>query len=218
MIYLQRYKKEQFKNVYFITGTATGGKTTISKALAEKYNWTRYDVDEKFDEHKLLSNAKNQPAMNKTFKNADEFFMRDVDEYVTWLKDNTREQLPFVLDDLIKLSKNQKVVCDLHLLVEEAKQIAYENQIVFLIRENNDNIIEDYCHRKSHEGFNNYINSATNPKLAKRNCNEVLKKINIERCNDIRKSNFFWIARNENSTIEITLHQVEKHFELIKTD
>lgn len=218
MIYSDKYKKEQFKNVYFITGTATGGKTTISKALAEKYGWLRYDVDEEFDRHKSLSNSKDNPAMNKTFKNADEFFMRDVNEYEKWLKDNTREQLPFVLDDLIKLSKKQKVVCDLHLLVEEAEQIADKNQVVFLIRENNENIIDDYCHRKSHEGFNRFINSATDPEAAKQNCNTVLRKINVERCNDIRNSNFFWIARNEKSTIENTLRLVEEFFGLIKTE
>lgn len=214
MDYLNKYKKEQFKNVYFVSGTATGGKTTISKALSEKYGFLRYDVDEEFDRHKSISNPINQPAMNKVFKNADEFFMRDENEYIQWLKDNTKQQLPFVLDDLIKLSQNQKIVCDLHLLVDEAKQIANKKQIVFLIRENNDNIIDDYCHRKSHEGFNKFINSATNPDKAKENCNNVLRKINIERCNDIRKSNFFWIARNEQSTVENTLEMVEKHFNL----
>ena len=54
MDYLDNYTKEDFKNVYFITGTATGGKTTISKLLAQKYNFVRYDVDEEFDRHKIL--------------------------------------------------------------------------------------------------------------------------------------------------------------------
>ena len=72
--YLKDYTKDDFKNVYFITGTATGGKTTISKALAEKYGWLRYDVDVEFDRHQQLSNPIDQPNMNKTFKNADEFF------------------------------------------------------------------------------------------------------------------------------------------------
>ena len=35
-MFLKSFDKEMFKNVYFVTGTATGGKTTISKALAEK--------------------------------------------------------------------------------------------------------------------------------------------------------------------------------------
>ena len=213
-VYLNKYKKEQFKNVYFITGTATGGKTTISKALADKYGWLRYDVDERFDEHKKLSNPIKQPNMNKTFKNADEFFLRDTNEYVQWLKDNSAEQMEFILADLVELSKSQTVVCDLHLTVEEADKIANLNQVVFLIRENNKNIIEDYCNRKSHEGFKRFINSCSDPNLAKRNCNEVLRIVNEERCNMIKKSNYLYIERNENSTVENTLKQVEKHFKL----
>jgi len=215
-VYLEKYKKEQFKNVYFITGTATGGKTTISKALAEKYGWLRYDVDERFDEHKKLSNSTDQPNMNKTFKNVDEFFLRDTNEYVQWLKDNSAEQMEFILADLVELSKNQIVVCDLHLTVEEAEILANPNQVVFLIRENNDNIIDDYCHRPSHIGFNRFINSSTNPAKAKQNCNEVLKTINEERCQAIKNSNFFYVERNLNSTVEKTLKQVEEHFGLIK--
>ncbi len=213
-MFLNDYSNEQFKNVYFISGCATGGKTTISKALAEKYGFIRYDADMEFDKHKKLSNAIDQPAMNKQFKNADDFFLRDVDDYVQWLKDNTKEQLPFVLNDIIEISRNNTVVCDLHLTVNEAKQIVYNNRIVFLIRENNDDIINDYCHRESHIGFNAFINSATNPDRAKQNCNEVLRKLNTEKCEDIKASNFFWIARNSKSSVSETLKAVEKHFGL----
>lgn len=215
-LFLGKYKKQQFKNVYFITGTATGGKTTISKALAEKYGWLRYDVDEKFDEHQKLSNPINHPNMNKNFKNADEFFLRDKNEYVQWLKDNSREQMEFILADLTKLSKNQKVVCDLHLTVEEAKKLANPNQVVFLIRENNENIIDDYCNRKSHEGFNRFINSSSNPSLAKENCNLVLRIINEEKTIAIKNSKFLYIERNATSTVENTLKIIEKHFGIIK--
>ena len=97
---IKRYKKEDFKNVYFVSGTATGGKTTISKALADKYNFIRYDVDVEFDRHRELSNEVDEPNMNKSFKNADEFFLRDKEEYINWLIDNSHEQLKFVLEDL----------------------------------------------------------------------------------------------------------------------
>lgn len=211
---IKDYNKEQFKKVYFVTGTATGGKTTISKALAEKYGFLRYDVDEEFDRHKLLSNPLNQPCMNKEFKNADEFFLRDKNEYIDWLINNTKEQLEFVLKDLVELSKKQKVVCDLHLTVDEARQIANTNQLVFLIREDNSNIIDDYINRKSHEGFKNFINSSTNPELAKKNCNDVLRELNEKRCKDIRNSEYLFIERNSDSTVEKTLELVEKQFEL----
>lgn len=37
MIFQDNVIKEYLKNVYFITGTPCGGKTTISRALGEKY-------------------------------------------------------------------------------------------------------------------------------------------------------------------------------------
>ena len=214
-MFLNKYKKEQFKNIYFITGCATGGKTTISKAIAEKYGFIRYDADAEFDKHKRLSNSYEQPAINRQFKNADDFFLRNIADYVKWLKESTKEQLPFVLNDIIELSQNNTVVCDLHLSVNEAKQIAYNNQIVFLIRESNDDIIDDYCQRESHSDFNAFINSASNPIRAKRNCNDVLRKLNSEQCDEIIASDFFWIARNSTSTVFDTLKAVEKHFGFI---
>lgn len=213
MIY-NKYKKEDFKNVYFVTGTATGGKTTISKAIAEKYGFIRYDVDVEFNRHLKLSNPIDQPNMNKQFNNADDFFMRSKEEYVDWLINNTYEQLPFVLEDLVKLSKNHTIVCDLHIQPEDARQLCDNDKVVFLIRENNDNIIDDYCNRKDHVGFKNYINSASNPTRAKQNCNEVLRQINTQRCNEIKNSEFLYIERNELSTVEKTLEIVEKHFHL----
>lgn len=37
MIFQDNVIKEYLKNVYFITGTPCGGKTTVSRVLAEKY-------------------------------------------------------------------------------------------------------------------------------------------------------------------------------------
>ena len=52
MIFQDNVIKEYLKNVYFITGTPCGGKTTVSRALEEKYGFELFDVDERFDEHK----------------------------------------------------------------------------------------------------------------------------------------------------------------------
>ena len=46
--------------------------------------------------------------MNTYFNSADEFFGRTVEEYKNWLLNNTREQLEFVLLDLIRLSENKR--------------------------------------------------------------------------------------------------------------
>lgn len=203
--------KECLKNVYFVTGTPCGGKTTISRALAQKYGFIVYDVDEKFEEHQLLSNRIDQPAMNQSFANADEFFLRPYKTYEQWLIDNTREQLDFIITDLIRLAQNQIVICDLHLSLKEAMQLTVPERIVFLLR-NPQNVIEDYCNRRDHEDFNQFINSASNPALAKERCNKVLESLNRGRYEAIKKSQYFWVERDESSTIESTLFLVAKHF------
>lgn len=106
MVFQDNVIKAYLKNVYFITGTPCGGKTTISRELAKRHGLLVYDVDEQFANHQKISNAAFQPSMNKTFKDADAFFGRTVEEYEKWLIDNTREQLDFVFLDLIRLSQD----------------------------------------------------------------------------------------------------------------
>lgn len=213
MIFQDNVIKEYLKNVYFITGTPCGGKTTISRELAKRHNLTVYDIDEQFSNHKQISNPKFQPAMNKTFRNADEFFDRTVEEYKQWLIENNREQLDFVLLDLICLSQNQIVLCDCHLTVEEADNLTEPSRIIFLIKEPTD-LVGDYCNRPDHKGFSDFLNSASDIEKAKATCNETLKELNFKRYQQIKDSKYFWIERNESSTVEKTLRKTEKHFKL----
>ena len=131
MIFQDNVIREYLKNVYFITRTPCGGKTTIARELAKRHGLLVYDIDEQFANHQKLSNPVFQPSMNKVFNAADEFFGRTVTEYKEWLISNTREQLDFVLLDLICLSQNQIVLCDCHLTVEEAEKITERSRIVF---------------------------------------------------------------------------------------
>ena len=60
MIFQDNVIKEYLKNVYFITGTPCGGKTTVSRALAEKYgfepvSYTHLDVYKRQALQRVLS-------------------------------------------------------------------------------------------------------------------------------------------------------------------
>ena len=177
MIFQDNVLKAYLKNVYFITGTPCGGKTTVSRALAKRYGLTVYDIDEQFDLHQKISDPALQPAMNQRFANADAFFGRTVEDYEQWLTDNTREQLDFVLLDLIRLSQDRVVLCDCHLTVEEARGLTDPERIVFLIKEPG-HLVDDYCNRPDHQGFSRFLHSATDVDKAKATCNETLKRLN----------------------------------------
>ena len=211
MIFQDNVIKEYLKNVYFITGTACGGKTTVSRELAKRHGFLLYDIDEQFAKHQKMSDAAHQPAMNRVFRDADEFFGRTVEEYRNWLIRNTREQLDFVLLDLIRLSQNQIVLCDCHLRLEEAEQFTEASRIVFLLKEPS-NIIDDYCNRPDHQDFHAFINSVSDVQKAKAVCNETLRSLNEGFYRAVKKSGYFWIERTAASTVQKSVEMVERHF------
>lgn len=211
MIFQDNVIKQYLKNVYFITGTPCGGKTTISRALGKKYNIPVYDIDELFPIHRQMSDVAFQPAMNQWFADADAFFGRSVEEYRNWLIQNTREQLDFVLLDLIRLSRNGIILCDCHLTVEEAERITEPSKIAFLLKEPG-NLVDDYCNRPDHQDFRNFIQSTTDTQKAKTTCNETLRTLNEKRYHDIKNSRYFWLERDPRRTVEKTVSLVERHF------
>lgn len=212
MIFQDNVLKEYLKNVYFITGTPCGGKTTVSKALAQKHGFVLYDVDEHFPVHQKIAERTFQPSMTKMFHSADDFFGRSVEEYTKWLLGNTREQLDFVLLDLIRLSQNQIVLCDGHFNIEEADRLTDRSRIVFLIKDPA-NLVEDYCNRPDHQDFREFLYSSTDVEQAKQTCNATLRNLNMEKYRSIKKSSYFWLERTADSTVEKTVCQVERHFQ-----
>lgn len=203
--------KAYLRNVYFITGTPCGGKTVISRELGRRFDIPVYDVDERFPEHQLMSDIRYQPCMNRTFRDADEFFSRSVEEYRRWLLGNTREQMDFILLDLIRLSAERKVICDCHLTIEEALRISDRSRVAYLIREPVE-LVDDYCNRPDHQDFSDFIHSASDFEAAKKTCNETLLSLNMQCYNDIKKSGFFWLERDLWRTVDDTAALLAQHF------
>ena len=158
-----------------------------------------------------MSDVKYQPSMNKSFKDADEFFGRTVEEYREWLISNTREQLEFVIMDLIRLSQKGPVICDCHLTLSEAELLTSSDRIVFMIKEPED-LVNDYCNRPDHQDFKDFIQSATNVEMAKAICSETLKSLNGKHYQAIKESGYFWLERDINRSVEETIELAAKHF------
>ncbi|SEK65549.1 Ribosomal protein S18 acetylase RimI [Butyrivibrio sp. ob235] len=211
MILQDNIIKEYLRNVYFITGTPCGGKTTISRALGEKYGIPVYDIDEQFPFHQAISDSEHQPNMNKQFRDADEFFGRSVEEYKAWLLGNLKEQLDFIILDLIKLSQNGRVICDCHLTMEQIEQLSDPSRAAFMITDPTD-LVETYCDRPDHQDFSDFIHSATDYEKAKKTCTQTLYELNMEKYQEIKRSNFFWLERDYNRSVADTVALVEKHF------
>ena len=46
--------RHYLRDVYFISGSACGGKSTVSQYLSAKHGMTLYDWDAKYGEHKAI--------------------------------------------------------------------------------------------------------------------------------------------------------------------
>ena len=211
MIFQDNIIRLYLKNVYFVAGTPCGGKTTVTRALSEMYGIPVYDIDERFPEHQAMSDPESQPAMNREFRNADVFFGRSVAEYKAWLLQNTREQLDFVLLDLMRLSKDQIILCDCHLTLEQAAQITDPSHVAFMLKKP-ENLVDEYCNRPDHQGFSDFIHSATDFEKAKATCNETLLSLNAKYYEDVKASGYFWLDRADGRSVAENAALTAKHF------
>ncbi len=201
------------RNVYFLCGTACGGKTTLSKALAQKHGLLLYEENATYAISKLIADRQNQPAQCTHFPSWEFYFNRPYQQYHQWLQEVAEEQLPVALIELIKLAEHQRVVADMHMPVQTALSISERERIVFLVAEP-DLVVKDYYHRPDHKDFYDCIMALPEPEKALCNISKMLKYGTEMFLKELYQSDVFYLLRDETSTIENRLQRVEKHFGL----
>ena len=213
MTFQDNILKAYLKNVYFIAGTPCGGKTTVTAALSAQYGIPVYNADAMFSAHQGKSDSTHQPCMNRTFPDADAFFGRSVSEYREWLVQNTREQLDFVLLDLIRLSQYGRLLCDCHLTPEQAELLSEPQRVAFMIREPV-SLAEEYSARPDHADFRRYLYSASDPEHAKAVCSETLFRLHDGFYRTVRNGRWFFVDRAEGLSAAETAARTAAHFGL----
>lgn len=203
--------KHNLKNVYFICGTACGGKTKMSKMLAEKHGFYLYDMDKHYSEHRPIAQEEHQPDMCYHGKN---FHEQCIEEQSRWSINSLKEQSEMVLIDLMKLSENQKVVADVLFTTDYLKGIVDYNQIVFLTADKQ--LIRDiYFNRPEKREFYEFVKAQ---KLADTYFERIFQSLeltNIKEKGLMEGSKFLIIDRTEDSTVKKTFEIIEKHFGLL---
>lgn len=206
--------RHYLQNVYWIGGTACGGKTTASKTIAEKYGFYHYDADSKFNEYKELAEEENQPELSKNFKSALEYFSRPTDEYVEFLDKTNREAFEMMVIELILLSKDQTIVVEGHYPPELMKEIAPNNRIAFLYAE--DGIIKrDYYDREDKQSMLKAISEVAKSDEVKNHVFDVILESAALQIKAGKECGYKILERDDNSTVESMLYKLEKHFELL---
>jgi len=208
--------RHHLKNVYFLIGTACGGKTTLAKELANKYGFIY------FGEHYAEANNEGWREFQRLRKKEDEsedidwehYFNREPLVYAESLKESINEYNEFALLEIVKLAQKETVITDLLLPAEIAIKLAPYNRVASLLAMP-DLIIQDYFKRESHQPMLDFINTLKDPEKIKDNVAHVLRISNEEVINQTQEIGLFQHLRDNESTIEKTLALIEEHFGLI---
>jgi hypothetical protein len=213
--------KHDLQNVYFLTGTALAGKTTMTKKLSEKHgvisfhdNWH----EENFILYRSICNEKYQKHSTQKKETTDweAFFGRSVEEFLSAGSDygENDEYLEFAIIELIKLSQKNKVIADISIPIKLLVEISDYNRIACLLASPELVTCENYGKRDDHKEFLDCIMSLKEPEKKIKTQDELFS-IAVQRIfDDVEKYSLFKIVRKDESTIENTLRELEKHFKL----
>ena len=205
--------RENLKNVYFLSGGAYGGKTTMAKLIEKKHGLFRYRQGDHFDRFASIATVEYQPAITYDRSDWHRFFSRPPEQYAQWLDQGIAEEAEFAVVDLIKLSQNQKVIADVMIPVEILKEIADPRQVILLFAPE-EMTRKHYFDRADKDEVFRLITSFPDGDELFANVIEALHYNSAAKRQIYLESGFKYIERTDGDTIEKTLKLIEEYFGL----
>jgi cytidylate kinase len=213
MIIANNILRHHLKSVYWVGGTACGGKTTMAKELSQKYNMYHYNADEMFDQYRELCNKEDQPALNLKFDSADKYFNRPIDEYLQYLNKLNNEMFGMMVVDLLKLSVDKQIIVEGHYPPDLMNSITTYNKVAFLYAEE-DIIRKDYLNRDDKKDMLKYIKTTSNSDNIINHVLDVVIEGSKEQIEVGKRCELKFFKRDSNSTVAGTISALESHFGL----
>ena len=207
-----------FENVYFITGNAYAGKSTMVKLLAEKLNGIL--CEENYHDILLPDlDKKAFPCLTYTrdLVNWRDFIRRTPEEYQIWIDGVSKEceilELR-ILEELVKQGK--PVFVDTNISLETLRKIAQPNHVLVMLADPKISVSRFFDRPDREKQFlYRLIMEEPDPEAAMENYRQGLMRINSqEKYDHFLHSGFQVILRDENRSVAQTLDLVEKVFGL----
>ena len=209
----------RFDHMFFITGTAYAGKSTMIKLLAEKYNGIL--CEENYHDRLLPELDKTEfPCLTYTRDLEDwhDFIRRSPEEYKAWIDGVSKECEILELRILEELKEQDTpVFVDTNISLDTLKTITPHNHVLVMLADPQISV-RRFFERPDREKQFLYqlIMDEPDPEKAMENYRRGLTLINSQENYDYYLySGFQVMIRDESRSIEQTLEMVEKAFGLI---
>lgn len=213
--------KYYLKDVYFITGTAYAGKSTMVKMLAEKYDMIF--CGENY--HDVLPadilNPDKQPNLCyfKTMGSWQEFLNRTPEEYDKWIIGGSEEATEIEIAELLKRSAyGKKIIVDTNISTVLLHEISDYNHVVIMLSPLSMSVEKFFDRDDPEKQFLlKQIGLSENPEKTMKNFRECIAEINSrEHYDQLQNSGFYCIVRecSETDTRQEILSRIAAHFNL----
>lgn len=212
--------KHYLQNVYFITGTAYAGKSTMVKMLSEKYDMIFCGENYHSKVSDIVADPVIQPDLcyMKTIKDWKEFVTRTPEEYERWIFSVGREAAEFEVAELIAISQDKKVIVDTNIPIDVLKEISDYNHVVVMLSPQSMSVERFFDRSDPEKQFLlSVIDSCEDSEAVMKNYKEGLARINSkEHYDECANSGFFTIVREDNGkdTREEVCRRIARHFGL----
>ncbi len=207
-----------FPNTYFINGTAYAGKSTMIRLLAEKYNGIA--CEENYHD-RLLAALSREEFPNLTYtrdlEDWHKFIRRTPGEYEAWYDGVSRECEILELRILRGLEKESRpVFVDTNISLETLREIAVPGHVLIMLADPQISVHRFFDRPDREKQFlYRLLLEEPDPEKAMENYRQGLLRINSqERYDRFLHSGFPVLLRDEERSIEETLHLAEKAFGL----
>ena len=210
--------KHYLKNVYFITGTAYAGKSTMVKMLAERYGLTECGENYHMAVSDRVATPETHPDLcyNRQLTDWREFVTRPPEEYERWIYAVGREAAEFEVPELIAISQDQKVIVDTNIPIDLLKEISDYNHVAMMLSPQSMSVERFFDRSDPDKQFLlNVIDSCDDPVSVMENYRQGLAMINSkEHYDEYANSGFFTVVREDNGidTREQVCDIIAKHF------
>ena len=205
-------------HIYFITGTAYAGKSTMVKRLAEKYNGIA--CEENYHDALLSGlDQKRFPCLTYTRDLQDwrDFIRRTPEEYEAWVKGVSGECEILELDILEQLStEGKRIFVDTNISLETLRKISDKEHVLIMLADP-DISVNRFFERpdKEKQFLYQLLMAEEDSERAMENFRQCLKRINSRAVYDaFLNAGFRVIVREENRSIEDTFALVERELGL----
>lgn len=213
--------KYYLRNVYFITGTAYAGKSTMVKMLSEKYDMVCCGENYHCAVSDIVAVPDLQPDLCYTKNMTDwkQFVTRTPEEYERWIYSAGREAAEFEVAELLSIAKDKKVIVDTNIPVDMLKEISDYHRVVVMLSPQSMSVERFFDRSDPEKQFLlHVIAGCEDSESVMENYKKGLALINSQEHYDAyANSGFFTLLREDDGkdTREDVCELIAKHFSFI---